>query len=113
MTRLRIDDEMRDFGAENVHVLLKDGRDVSVYVEPRKSPDGPLEIIDIPTTLLTSEKVIHKVDSFWGGGDKAFKETLVRREIAAFGRRIRGLIEEEQLSAKRVRVLELAELRKP
>lgn len=106
MTRHRIDDYMADLGAENVHVLLKDGRDVSVYALPRNAPDSPLEVLDIPTTLLTSEKVIQRVDSFWGGGDKEFKETLVRREIAAFARRIQALVQEEQLSSRRVRVVD-------
>jgi hypothetical protein len=50
------------------------------------------------------------VDSFWGGGDREFREGLVRREIAAFGRRLRGLIEEEQLSASRAFVEPLSNL---
>lgn len=112
MARNRIDDYMAELGAENVHVLLKDGRDVSVYVRPRKALNSPLEILDIPTTLLTSEKVIQRVDSFWGGGDRQFKETLIRREIAAFSRRIRALVDEHQLSGKRVCVLDIAELQK-
>ena len=111
MTRHRIDDFMADVGAENVHILLKDGRDVSVYALPRVIPDAPLEILDIPTTLLTSEKIIQRVDSFWGGGDRAFKETLMRREIAAFARRIRGLIIEEQLSERRIQVVEISKLK--
>ena len=112
MTRHRIDEFMAETGAENVHVHLKDGRDVSVYALPRVTADAPLEILDIPTTLLTSEKVIQRVDSFWGGGDKGFKETLVRREIAAFARRIRALIDDEQLSEKRIRVMDIADVTK-
>ncbi len=95
----------------NVHVQLKDGRDVSIYVLPRKTPESPLHILDIPTTLLTSEKVIRRVDSFWGGGDRDFRDRLVQREVAAFARRIRGLIEEEHLSERRVSVVEIADLR--
>jgi hypothetical protein len=110
MTRHRIDDYMAELGAENVRVLLKDGRDVSVYAMPRRAVDSPLEILDIPTTLLTSEKIIQRVDGFWGGGDRVFKETLIRREIAAFSRRIRALIDENQLSARRLRVVDIAEL---
>ena len=75
MTRHRIDEFMTDKGAENVHIVLKDGRDVNVYALRRTIPDAPLEILDIPTTLLTSEKVIQRVDNFWGGGDKDFKES--------------------------------------
>jgi len=99
--------EMR---AYNVQVQLKDGRDVSVYVLPRPSPNSPLHILDIPTTLLTSEKVIRRVDSFWGGGDRDFRERLTKREISALARRIRGLIKDEQLSERRVMVVELATL---
>ena len=96
--------------AANVHVQLKDGRDVSVYALSRKHAATPLHILDIPTTLLTSEKVIHRVDSFWGGGDRDFRERLTRRELATFGRRIRGLIEEEQLNQTKIRVIEIAGL---
>ena len=111
MNRQSADEFLRsEMHAANVHVLLKDGRDLDVYVLPRRAADSPLHILDIPTTLLTSEKVIRRVDSFWGGGDRDFRERLARREIAAFARRIRGLIEEEQLSARRVMVVDLANL---
>jgi hypothetical protein len=110
MTRHRIDEFMTDKGAENVHIVLKDGRDVSVYALRRAISDAPLEILDIPTTLLTSDKVIQRVDNFWGGGDKDFKERLARREITAFDRRIRSLIADEQLSERRVRVLSIREI---
>jgi len=113
MNRQAIDEYMKaEVGAANVHVLLKDGRDVSVYVLPRAKPDAPLHILDIPTTLLTSEKVIRRVDSFWGGGDRDFRDRLIRREISAFARRISGLVEEEQLSKSRVTVMHLADLQK-
>src|SRR4030095_244129 len=111
MTRQSIDECMTvELGAINVHVLLKDGRDVSVYALPRRSADTPLPILDIQTTWLTAEKVIRRVDSFWGGGDRDFRERLIRREIVAFARRIRGLIDEEQLTPRRVTVVEMANL---
>jgi hypothetical protein len=110
MNRQAIDEFMQqEAKARNLHVQLKDGRDISVYVLPRTRA-ASLHILDIPTTLLTSEKVIRRVDSFWGGGDREFREGLVRREIAAFGRRLRGLIEEEQLSASRAFVEPLSNL---
>jgi hypothetical protein len=68
-------------------------------------------IFDIPTTLLTSERVIRKVDAFWGGGEKSFREALVRREIASFHRAIGGILDEEQLSAS-VKVITLGEFNK-
>lgn len=111
MNRQSIDELLvGETGTTNAHVLLKDGRDMSVYVLPRATESSPLHILDIPTTLLTSEKIIRRVDSFWGGGDRAFKEVLMRREISAFARRIRGLIIEEQLSKRRIHVVEISKL---
>ncbi len=111
MNRQTIDEYMKTVvTTTNVHVLLKDGRDVSVYVLPRTSSDSPLNILDTPTTLLTSEKIIRRVDNFWGSGDREFRDRLTQRETVAFGRRMRGLIAEEQLSSKRVAVVELSEL---
>jgi hypothetical protein len=112
MNRQNADEFLKsEMHAANVLVQLKDGRDVSVYVLPRKTASSPLHILDIPTTLLTSEKVIRRVDGFWGGGDRDFRERLFRRELIAFGRRMRGLIVEEQLSERRVLVVEIADLR--
>ena len=94
----------------NVQLQLKDGRDMSIYPLPRKNGKSSLHIFDIPTTLLTSEKVIGRVDHFWGGGDRKFRELLVRRELVSFGRRIRGLLSEEQLDQRQVHVVEFADL---
>lgn len=96
--------------AANVHLRLKNGRDMSVYLLARLMPDAPLHILDLPTTLLTSEEVIRRVDNFWGGGDRDFREHLTRRELATFGRRIRGLIQEKQMSERGVMVVSIADL---
>ena len=69
------------------------------------------QIVDIPTTLLTSSAVIAWIDSYWGAGDREFKEALARREIAAFGRRVRGLIQEKQLRSGMVSVIALVVIR--
>jgi Predicted nucleotide-binding protein containing TIR-like domain len=98
-----------DLGASNVAVKLKEGRDMTVYLMPRTQNNSPLQIVDIPTTLLTSSEVIARMDSYWGAGDREFKEALTRREIAAFGRRVRGLVAEKQLRSGFVSVLPLAE----
>jgi hypothetical protein len=88
--------------AENLHLTLRDGRDVSVYVLPRPRENTPLHILDIPTTLLTSAEVIDRVDSFWGAGDLRFKEDLARREKESFERRLRELQHKLQLDPARV-----------
>ena len=111
MNRRSADDFLRnEMRAANVHVQLKNGRDMSVYPLLRSRPDGPLHILDIPTTLLTSEEVIRRVDNFWGGGDRDFREHLTRRELATFGRRIRGLIQEKQMSERDVMVVSISDL---
>ena len=96
--------------AANVHVRLKNGRDMSVYPLRRSRPDAPLHILDIPTTLLTAEEVIRRVDNFWGGGDRELREQLTRRELVTFGRRIRGLIQEKQMSEREVMVVSISDL---
>ncbi len=85
---------------------------MSVYVRPRSEKQRRLHIIDIPTTLLTSAEVITRIDNFWGAGDRNFKSALARREIAAFGRRLRALIKEKQLSATCVEVVMLTDVEK-
>ena len=111
MNRRAADDFLRhEMRAANVHVHLKNGRDVSVYPLPRARPNAPLHILDIPTTLLTSEEVIRRVDNFWGSGDRDFREHLTRRELATFGRRIRGLIQEKQMNEREVMVMTISEL---
>ena len=110
MNRDRITAFMGQIGATNV--LIKGGlsRDVSVYALPPKE-NNLLRVLDIPTTLLTSERVIRRVDNFWGGGDRHFKELLTTREINGFARRLRGLIEEEQLDPECFQVLQIDEIR--
>jgi hypothetical protein len=111
MTLQSVDDILVDeIGASKVKVKIRGGRDMSVYRLHRTQDNSPLQIIDIPTTLLTSAEVIARVDNFWGAGDREFRDALTRREIAAFGRRVRGLIEEKQLRAGKVRVVPVAEL---
>ncbi len=67
---------------------LHDGRHISVYVQPRTAAPQPLRIYDIPTTLLTAQDMIDKVDRFWGGGHQSYRERLTQREIASFHRAI-------------------------
>lgn len=111
MNRHSADDFLQqEIGAANVHVQLKNGRDISVYLLPRSRPDAPLHILDIPTTLLTSEEVIRRVDNFWGSRDREFRERLTQRELVTFGRRIRGLIQEKQMSERAVLVVGISDL---
>ena len=96
MTRVTADKFMSKLGTENVHVLLKNGRDVSVYVLKRPHPGLPLHIVDIPTTLFTSLSVIRRVDAYWGAGDSEFLSRLEMREIASFQRQFLKLIDEDE-----------------
>lgn len=111
MNRRSADDLLQmGMHASNVHVQLKNGRDMSVYILPRSGRGGPLHILDIPTTLLTSEEVIRRVDAFWGGGDRDFRDRLAQRELATFGRRIRGLIQERQMNEREIMVVSVSNL---
>lgn len=71
-----------------VHPQLRllDGRNIAIYAKQRRKKSDPFEIFDVPTTLLTSQKVIDKVEAFWGAGDKIFKNRLTHREAVNFER---------------------------
>jgi hypothetical protein len=64
---------------------------------------------DLPTTLMTSRRVIDKVDAFWGTGERKFKEHLEDREIKNFCRAISDIIAEEDLPEACVKVVSMAE----
>ena len=96
-------------GITKLELPLADGRNINVYHRRRETPADPLHIFDVPTTLLTSERVIQKVVDFWGGGgEKPFRDSLVRREIASFSRALTDILSEEQL-ADSVKLISLAE----
>jgi Predicted nucleotide-binding protein containing TIR-like domain len=80
---------------------LSDGRNINVYAQARSDPSQPLRIYDVPTTLITSEGIIDKIDNFWGGGgDLRFRGQLTRREIASFRRAIEEQIKKAQFKDK-------------
>jgi hypothetical protein len=75
-----------------LQVSLADGRNIAIYAERRVSRSDSFRIFDVPTTLLTSQEVISKVDAFWGAGDVTFRESLARREALNFSRTLALLI---------------------
>ncbi len=84
--------------AKNISMRLRNGRDISVYALPRKSAKQQLKAIDIPTTFLTSRKVIKQVDEYWGRGeDREFRERLEVRESINFARQLKRLIQDDDL----------------
>lgn len=98
ITRESADRKLRELGATNVLVRLSRDRDMSVYAMPRASEDDPVHILDIPTTLLTSSKVIEKIDAFWGNfGDVLFQERLQQRELLSFTRKLRSMRQQQDL----------------
>jgi hypothetical protein len=109
MNRDQVHDTFGQCGLEKMELDLLDGRNISVYAVPRTGPDKPLQIFDIPTTLLTSDTVIKRIDNFWGGGDRRFRESLERREIASFERSVQERITENRLSDK-VKTIRIADL---
>ena len=109
MNRDQVDKTLRGKSLVKLELPLADGRNISAYHRPRAQADEPLHIYDIPTTLLTSERVIKKVVDFWGGGgEKPFRDALVRREIASFSRALADILAEDQL-ADSVTVISLSE----
>src|SRR5258708_22058144 len=69
-----------------LQVALADGRNIAIYAQKRESERDPFQIFDVPTTLLTSQEVIGKVDAFWGAGDVGFKHNLAHRDALNFSR---------------------------
>jgi hypothetical protein len=92
-----------------------DGRNLSIYIANFKGDHQRLEIIDIPTTLLTTRDVIMKVEKFWRDEDnkRVFKQDdefiskLEAREILNFERAMAGIKEQ---FADRVSIIPLNQL---
>jgi hypothetical protein len=99
-----------NLGAANLHLRLRDGRDVSIYCLSRSKSRRRLHIVDIPTTLLTSAEVIERVDSFWGAGDAVFKKLLTDRERDSFQRHLRFLCTKMQIDSDKVFIVRQADL---
>jgi Predicted nucleotide-binding protein containing TIR-like domain len=75
-----------------VGLRLRDGRDISIYLKKRVSPDDLFEVYDVPTTLITSWKIIERVDQLFSKQiDENFRETLWRKELQSF----KGTLDEE------------------
>jgi hypothetical protein len=99
MNRDQVDRTFRAKNLAKLQLPVADGRNIAVYHRRREKPGDPLNIFDVPTTLLTSERVIEKVQAFWGGGgEEPFHNSLVRREIASFSRALNEIVKDEQLA---------------
>ncbi|MBB5351529.1 hypothetical protein HNR46_001766 [Haloferula luteola] len=124
MNRKQVDEYCKQtLHTSNVHVRIRDGRDISVYALPRTGANSPLHMIDIPTTLLTSDEVITRVDDFWRTQDETrqleanveFRQQLARREIATFYRRMTAILSEKGITTSTIelnsiRVIRMEEL---
>lgn len=84
-----------------VSFRANDGRDLGLYVLPRKTENDPLHILDIPTTLLTAENIIERIERFWRDKDKErvlqtdneFTAALKTREILNFERTLHSMVD--------------------
>jgi Predicted nucleotide-binding protein containing TIR-like domain len=91
-----------------LQVLLQDGRNIAIYTEHRKGKSDPFRIFDVPTTLLTSQEVIGRVDAFWGAGDLGFRDSLTHREALSFSRTLATMIGDKAGSIKTVSMAEFS-----
>lgn len=111
MDRKEIDSMLtKKYRCENFMLKIKNRRDLSVYGVKRFNSRLPLNILDVPSTLLTCEEVIARIDDFWGGANRKFRDALARREFVAFARQLRGLIRAEHLSETQFHVVLESEL---
>lgn len=94
-------------GCYKTNLKLKDGRDPGIYALPRHSENDPLHVLDIPTTLLTAEKIIEKIELFWRQKDnqkvletdQGFVNELKQREIINFRRSLDHMLLSEKNTA--------------
>ena len=108
--RDKVDQEFKTRKLVKFELKLLDGRNISIYRRRRQEPGGPLEIFDIPTTLITSLRVIDRVNAFWGGGEAKFAAQLEKREIVNFSRAISDIIHDDrELSGDCVKVINMEE----
>ena len=92
-------DERKDLF--KTHLRLTDGRDIGIYVLSRQRQEDPLHVLDIPTTLLTAENIIERIENFWREKDhqkvlevdKEFLDALKSREIVNFRRTLDHILE--------------------
>jgi hypothetical protein len=106
--RNKVDEQLTARKLAKLDLDLLDGRNISVYRARREQPSARLVIYDIPTTLMTSQRVIDKVDAFWGTGEQKFKQQLEKREITNFRRAITDIIAEDRdLSEGCVEVIDM------
>lgn len=102
MGRQRANDYFEQLaGCYKISFKTNDGRDIGVYALPRKKESDPLHILDIPTTLLTAENIIERIELFWrekdrervSSTDNEFMNLLRQREILNFQRTLTHMIE--------------------
>ena len=94
--REKVEQEFKKHQLVKLDLNLMDGRNISVYRARRAAPEARLDVFDIPTTLMTSLRVIERVNAFWGGGEAAFPAQLEKREIVNFRRAIADIIEDDR-----------------
>jgi len=88
-------------GCYKISFRTNDGRDMGVYALPLKKETDPLHILDIPTTLLTAENIIERIELFWREKDRErvlstdseFMTLLRQREILNFQRTLYNMID--------------------
>lgn len=84
-----------------VGLRLRDGRDVSIYLKKRASRDDPFEVYDVPTTLMTSWKIIKRVDELFSKQvDEDFRKALWRKELQSFQGTLNEQIKENTMGSR-------------
>jgi len=106
--------ELAKFGnLQSTSLTFQDGRNPGVFIEAY-TEGKPLHVIDIPTTLYTSENVIERVVGYWAEhgeqSDPDFRQSLVHREIQAFRRQLELIFRKDDQIAKNVRLVDVEQL---
>ncbi len=103
-------------GLYKTYLRLTDGRDIGIYVLQRQSEGEPLHVLDIPTTLLTAEDIIERIEKFWREKDntkvlekdKEFSDALKQREIINFRRTLDEMLKPNRTNTYIISSNELA-----
>lgn len=118
MGRNKANDFFKDQkGLHKTSLKVEDGRDLGIYVLTRSNEDEPLHVVDIPTTLLTAENIINRIEEFWREKDNEkvkemdseFMQALIQREIVNFRRTLDNELESKFSNVYIISANELAE----
>jgi hypothetical protein len=99
---------------KSTSLQFDDGRNPGVFIF-NYAEGSPLHIVDIPTTLFTSQSVISRVEHYWAeqdakAMDSEFVELLTKREILSFRRQLSTIVQEKTDAQECLHIVDINDL---